>query len=212
MHTGTRAALAVPMLRVPRVRSAAITVTRNEGRPFSDKQVALMKTFADEAVIAIENVRLFQECGRRNAELREALEHQTATAEVLGIISRSPNRRAAGLNAIVESAARVCGVDDVAAAIRRRVNNMVRGPILVRYLLSASEISIDEPTLALDGTTGASTFPMFVSRTILKLVDSSGGNAGAPCWSFPFVSMGNSLERWPHVARRCAPSPGSSSS
>src|SRR5262249_59666630 len=100
-------------------------------------------SFADQAVIAIENVRLFKEIEDRNAELREALEHQTAAAEVLGIISRSPTDVQPVLDAIVESAARVCGIDDVQLRLHQGNTSILRahfGPIPP----GRAEISVDE--------------------------------------------------------------------
>ena len=122
---GQRSALAVPFLKEDTLLGVITVGHRIEPRPFTDSQIALVKTFADQAVIAIENVRLFKELQERNSELREALEHQTATSEVLGIISRSPTDVQPVLDAIVESAARVCGIDDV---VLRLVEGNIRVP------------------------------------------------------------------------------------
>ena len=109
----------MPLLREDAAVGGIVDSVAQKCDRLRTSKIALLKTFADQAVIAIENVRLFKELQERNAELREALEHQTATAEVLGIISRSPTDVQPVLDAIVESAARVCGIDDVVLRLQR---------------------------------------------------------------------------------------------
>jgi GAF domain-containing protein/anti-sigma regulatory factor (Ser/Thr protein kinase) len=144
IQQGIRAALAMPLLREG-IAIGAIVIRRMEPRPFTEKQIGLLKIFADQAVIAIENVRLFKELGDRNAELCEALEHQTATSEVLGIISRSPTDVQPVLDAIVESAARVCSIDDLVLHLSDGSNLISRAHFgSIPVPTSRAEISMDD--------------------------------------------------------------------
>ena len=89
-----------------------MSMTRPTPQPFTAKQIELVTTFADQAVIAIENTRLFEAEQASKRELQETLEHQTATSEVLSIIGRAPNELQQVLTAVAESAARVCGASE----------------------------------------------------------------------------------------------------
>ena len=102
-----RAALGVPMLR-DGIAIGVFMIARRTPRPFTDKQIELATTFADQAVIAIENVRLFDEVQGRTRDLSEALEQQTATADVLKVISNSPGELEPVFDAMLENATRIC--------------------------------------------------------------------------------------------------------
>src|SRR5207244_2635972 len=113
---GYRTLLGVPLLR-DGIVIGVFVLWRNKVDRFTDKQIDLVTTFADQAVIAIENVRLFQ-------ELKESLEQQTATSEILGVIASSPTDLQPVLDAVAENAVRVCGAED--ASIRLVEGNLLR--------------------------------------------------------------------------------------
>src|SRR6266478_4117023 len=105
--TNFRSIVAVPMLKDGRP-IGAIAIARSQTGHFPERQIELLRTFADQAVIAIENARLFDDVQARTRELSESLEHQTATSEVLGVISRSPGELEPVFQAMLANATRIC--------------------------------------------------------------------------------------------------------
>jgi GAF domain-containing protein/HAMP domain-containing protein len=131
---GARTAVWLPLLKGEDV-IGAMTIYRQEVRRFTDKQIEFVQTFADQAVIAIENVRLFKELELRNTDLGESLERQTTTAEILSVISRSPTDLRPVIDAIARSAARLCRAANVSlyraeGGLMRKVAEHEAGPPL----------------------------------------------------------------------------------
>src|SRR5262249_26869078 len=107
---GHRTVLVVPLLREDEA-IGTLQIRRTEVKPFTDKQIELVRTFAAQAVIAIENVRLFDEVQARTRELSESLEQQTATSEVLKVISSSPGELEPVFQAMLANATQICAAN-----------------------------------------------------------------------------------------------------
>ncbi len=160
-----RTILGVPMLREG-VPIGVLALTRSEVRPFTEKQIELVSTFADQAAIAIENVRLFESVEARTRELTEALEQQAATSEVLNVISRSKFDLQPILQSVVDTAARLCRADT--AVIFRLDQGIYR--FAAGYCVDPQYMEIERTTPITPGP-GTLVGRVAMRREVVRIVD-----------------------------------------
>ena len=205
-----RAFLAAPLLRKGEA-VGTITIRRDMPGPFTHSQVTLLQTFADQAVIAIENVRLFQELGARNRDLTEALDRETATSDILRAIAMSPTDPTPVFEAILDSALRLCRASIGALLLSdgRLVSVVaVRGRAAwVEAAKSACPRSLYGPGLGTravrEGVT--STCPMY-SRSLRVSTPREAGEIGLSC-THPCCARGGASvpSRWRARRLGCLP-------
>ena len=166
LASGFRSALGVPLMREGNP-IGAIAVGRLEPGAFPDTQVALLQTFADQAIIAIENARLFKELDARNRDLTEALEQQTATSEILGVISSSPTDVQPVFDAIVQSGTRLCAAA-FAAAFRYDGQEMT---FVAHHNMTSAEVELMRPLFPRPAQTNTATGRAVVQRRVIHIPD-----------------------------------------
>ncbi len=227
-RTGIRTMLATPLVREG-ASIGVLTIRRAAVRPFTEQQIALLEAFADQAVIAIENARLFSELQASNRTLTEALAQQTATAEILRVIASTPTDAQQVLQVIVAQAARLCDAADAVlfriegdryrSAVRFGPHQSQMGPVDVSFLHSEPCRRMPARGRRWSGAPSTSPTPMpGPTWTSTSRRPSSGRRASAvgsrrPCCgtarpSAPWWSTARSLGRSPTNRSRCwRPSP-----
>jgi len=168
LMTGIRAAVGVPLLREGEF-VGTLVVSRREPRAFTQKQIELLETFADQAVIAIENVRLFDEVQTRTRDLSEALEQQTATSEVLQVISSSPGELEPVFNAMLANATRICGA--TIGTLYLREGTKFRGVALHHTKQSYIEYWRRNPVIDVESNPGIPLDRLTKTRQVLHIPD-----------------------------------------